>query len=65
MKASSQKFADLKARREAAGLKRRFKWLTDADAKQADEDYKKTESYRIKNEITRGLQSEPSRKNDE
>lgn len=58
MKTSSQKFTDLKARREAAGLKRRFKWLTDGDAKMFDEIYKKSESYRIKNEITRGLQSE-------
>ena len=47
MKTSSQKFADLKARREAAGLTRTFKWMTKGDSKQFEEDYKKTESYRI------------------
>jgi len=41
MKTSSQKFQDLKARREAANLKRKFYWQTDGDAKQFAEDYKK------------------------
>jgi len=51
MKTSSQKFADLKARREAAKLKRRFYWQTEGDAKQFADDYKKSESYRIIQEL--------------
>ncbi len=52
------KFAKLKARREAAGLYRGFYWLTEADRKMFDEMYRKTESYRIKEEIKRGLRNE-------
>ena len=58
MKTSSQKFADLKARREAAKLKRRFYWQTDGDAKQFAEDYKKTESYRIVKELNKSIKEE-------
>ena len=45
------KFTRLKDRREAAFLKRKFYWLTDGDAKQFAEDYKKSESYRIIQEL--------------
>ena len=51
MKTSSEKFADLKARREAAGLTRTFHWMTEGDRKQFAEDYKKSESYRIIQEL--------------
>ncbi len=57
MKTSSQKFADLKARREAAGLVRKFHWLTEGDAKQFAEDYKKSESYRIIQELKQKLKT--------
>ena len=50
-KTNSQKFADLKAHRGAEGLMRKFYWLTDGDAKQFAEDYKKSESYRIIQEL--------------
>jgi len=58
MKTSSQKFADLKARREAAKLKRKFYWQTDGDAKQFAEDYKKTESYRIVKDLNKTIREE-------
>jgi hypothetical protein len=45
------KFTRLKDRRESAFLKRKFYWLTDGDAKQFAEDYKKSESYRIIQEL--------------
>lgn len=51
MKTPSQKFSDLKARREAAGLTRTFHWMTEGDRKQFAEDYKKSESYRIIQEL--------------
>jgi hypothetical protein len=58
MKTSSQKFQDLKARRETAGLVRKFHWLTEGDAKQFAEDYKKTESYRIVKELNKSIKEE-------
>jgi hypothetical protein len=58
MKTSSQKFADLKARREAAGLTRTFKWMTKGDQKQLEDDYKKTESYRIVKELNKSIKEE-------
>ncbi len=49
------KFMRLKAKPEAAGLKRVFHWLTEGDAKKFDDDYKKTESFKIKEELKNEL----------